>query len=230
MPAAERSGAPLPQITVGLVEDHSLMRMGVESLLRDAQRIDYIGGFATLDELVAASEMPQVLLLDLRLADGSDPADNVRKGKAAGAKVLIFTSAEDPYTVRMACQAGAVGVVRKSDSGDLLVDAIYDLADGCEVAGMDWATALDSDEEFVSETLTGAERRVLAEYACGLTSRQVARKLDLSIHTVNSYVRDIRRKYELAGRDARSRVDLYLHAVRDSLAPGPDVLHRQINQ
>lgn len=218
------------RISVGLIEDHSLMRMGVESLLHDAERIDYIGGYPSLDALLAASEMPEVLLLDLRLADGSDPADNVRKGKEAGAKVLIFTSAEDPYTVRMACQAGAVGVVRKSDSGKLLIEAIYDLADGCEVAGMDWATALDSDEEFVLQTLTGAERRVLAEYACGLTSRQVARKLNLSIHTVNSYVRDIRQKYELAGRDARSRVDLYLHAVRDSLAPGPDVLHRQTSQ
>lgn len=230
MPIEQSAPACAGSITVGLVEDHSLMRMGVESLLRDAERIDYIGGFATLDELLAANQMPDVLLLDLRLADGSDPADNVRNAKAGGAKVLIFTSAEDPYTVRVACQAGAVGVVRKSDSGDLLVDAIYDLADGSEVAGMDWATALDSDEEFVSETLTAAERRVLAEYACGLTSRQVARKLDLSIHTVNSYVRDIRRKYELAGRDARSRVDLYLHAVRDSLAPGPDALQRQNGQ
>ncbi|MDO5726325.1 MAG: response regulator transcription factor [Bowdeniella nasicola] len=211
-------------ITVGLVEDHTLMRMGVENLLRNVDRITYVGGYSSLDELEANGPMPDILLLDLRLQDGSTPADNVSRAKAAGAKVLVYTSAEDPYNVRVACQAGAVGVVRKSDTDQLLVRAICDLADGSEVAGMDWATALDSDEEFVSATLTKAERRVLEEYACGLTSRQVARKLGLSIHTVNSYVRDIRAKYEEAGRDARSRVDLYIHAVRDALAPGPGAL------
>lgn len=213
----------MADITVGLVEDHSLMRQGVAALLSDSPEIAYVGGFASLSELLSVAA-PDILLLDLRLGDGSQPQDNVAAATRAGCKVLAFTSAEDPYAVRTACQAGAAGVVRKSDSEDLLIDAILQLASGSEVAGLDWASALDSDEEFVTRVLTENERKVLAEYACGLTSRQVARKLSLSEHTVNSYVRDIRRKYEQAGRDARSRVDLYLHAVKDALAPGPDAL------
>lgn len=218
------------RITVALVEDHTLMRAGVENLLRDAERIDYLGGFASMRELAQSIPAPQILLLDLRLGDGSFPAHNVMRARQAGSKVLIFTSADDPYTVRTACQAGAAGIILKSDSHEALISAIYALADGSEVAGMDWATVLDSDQEFVNNLLTDAERRVLAEYACGLTSQQVARKLNLSTHTVNSYVRDIRRKYEKVGRDARSRVDLYLHAVRDSLAPGPEMLRMRNGQ
>lgn len=213
----------MEDVTVGLVEDHSLMRQGVAALLTGASGITYVGGYAHLAELLATAT-PDIILLDLRLGDGSDPASNVTTATSAGSKVLIFTSAEDPYAVRVACQAGAAGVIRKSDSDDLLIEAILQLASGSEVAGLDWATALDSDEDFVTNVLSENERKVLAEYACGLTSRQVARKLSLSEHTVNSYVRDIRRKYERAGRDARSRVDLYLHAVKDALAPGPEGL------
>ncbi|MDO5723994.1 MAG: response regulator transcription factor [Flaviflexus sp.] len=215
--------AETTRITVGLVEDHSLMRQGVATLLANAPDITYVGGFARLADLLDTTT-PDIILLDLRLGDGTDPATNVAVAKEAGSKVLIFTSAEDPYSVRTACQAGAAGVIRKSDSDHLLIEAIHQLASGSEAAGLDWATALDSDEHFVTTVLSENERRVLAEYACGLTSRQVARKLSLSEHTVNSYVRDIRRKYEQAGRDARSRVDLYLHAVKDALAPGPEGL------
>lgn len=210
-----------PQVSVGLVEDHPLMRMGVDSLLSDTDAVNYVGGFPTVDSLLAIANVPDIVLLDLRLSDNSDPSHNVYQLKKVGAKVLVFTSAEDPYQVRRACQAGAAGVVRKADANSILLEAILELAQGGEVAGMDWAAALDSDEQFVSRLLTEAEQRVLAEYACGLTSRQVARKLGLSVHTVNSYVRDIRRKYEAAGCEAGSRVDLYIHAVRHSLAPSP---------
>lgn len=218
------------RITVALVEDHPLMRVGVENLLRKSERIEYLGGFSSLRELANHGPAPDILLLDLRLGDNSNPAHNVMRARQAGSKVLIYTSADDPYTVRTACQAGAASIILKSASHDSLITAIYSLADGSEVAGMDWATVLDSDQDFVNHVLTEAERKVLAEYACGLTSQQVARKLNLSPHTVNSYVRDIRRKYEKAGRDARSRVDLYLHAVRDSLAPGPDMLRLKHDQ
>lgn len=204
--------------TVALVEDHPLMRLGVEQMLTGVEEISFLGGYPTLQSLLG-DVRPDIVLLDLRLRDDSTPRDNVITARNAGCQVLIYTSADDPYLVRTACQAGAVGVVRKSDSQDELVQALLALANGSEVAGLDWAAAIDSDEHFITSVLTDTEREVLAEYACGLTSQQVATKLSLSLHTVNTYVRNIRIKYQQAGRDAESRVDLYLRAVEDSVVP-----------
>ncbi|MDO5746155.1 MAG: response regulator transcription factor [Actinomycetaceae bacterium] len=209
------------KVNVVFIEDHPLMRLGIQQALSNDARINYVGGFASLAELPDDTRI-DIVLLDLRLEDDSQPANNVETCLNNGAKVLLYTSAEDPYSVRTACQAGAVGVVRKSDPTSVLIQAIYDIADGKEVAGMDWANALDTDEFFVNEVLTDSERKVLTEYASGLSSYQVARRIGISQHTVNSYVRDIRLKYEASGRRAKSRVDLYMCAVRDSLVPGPN--------
>ena len=206
--------------TVGLVEDHPLMRMAVEQMIADAADLTYLGGYGTLTELLRGAA-PHIVLLDLRLADRSKPAANVIRARRAGAKVLVYTTADDPYTVRTACQAGAAGVVRKSDPPEDLLHAIRELGSGREVAGLDWASALDTDRNFVANVLTESERCVLSEYACGRSSQQVAHRLGLSPHTVNSYVRDIRAKYEANGRGADSRVDLYVRAVQDSFVPGP---------
>lgn len=211
---------PTPKVTVALVEDHPLMREGVRAIIESDTTIKYLGGYSSLSELPHTAR-PHIIVLDLRLQDGSDPAQNVKQARSLGAEVLLYTSAEDPYSVRVACQAGACGVIRKSDPTDLLLQALHQIANGEEVAGLDWASALDSDQTFVTEELTEGERRILADYAMGFSSYQVARRLNISQHTVNSYVRNIRKKYTAAGREASSRVDLYLCAVEDSLIPGP---------
>ena len=108
--------------TVALVEDHPLMRLGVEQMLTSVEEIVFLGGYPTLPSLLNDVQ-PDIVLLNLRLNDDSTPSDNVVAARAAGCQVLIYTSADDPYLVRTACQAGAVGVVRKSDSQDELVQA-----------------------------------------------------------------------------------------------------------
>lgn len=217
---SDNSENSTPQVAVAFVEDHPLMREGVRAILESDATIEYLGGYCSLSELPPTAR-PDIIILDLRLQDGSLPAQNVKRARALGAEVLLYTSAEDPYSVRVACQAGARGVIRKSDPTDVLLQALHQIAEGGEVAGLDWASALDSDQTFVSEELTEGERRVLADYAMGFSSYQVARRLNISQHTVNSYVRNIRKKYTAAGREASSRVDLYLCAVEDSLIPGP---------
>ena len=99
------------------------------------------------------------------------------------------------------------------------MDAVRAAADGEAVPGPDWASALDADEDFVARHLTSTEAGVLTYYASGATSGVVAREMDLSLATVNTYVTRIRNKYRAAGRPVHSRVDLFRRAVEDGLLP-----------
>ena len=158
-------------------------------------------------------------MLDLRLNDDSSPRDNITALSGAGHPVVVYTSAENPCLVREAIAAGALAIVRKSAPVDELVDAVRAAADGEAVPGPDWASALDADEDFVARHLTSTEAGVLTYYASGATSGVVAREMDLSLATVNTYVTRTRNKYRAAGRPVHSRVDLFRRAVEDGLLP-----------
>jgi len=119
--------------------------------------------------------------------------------------------------VREAIAGGVLAIVRKSGPSSDLVRAIQDALDGRPSASLDWAAALDADEDFVVDYLAPIEADVLAHYAEGEKSETVARILNLSKNTVNTYVARIRDKYRAAGRPADTRVDLFRRAAEDGL-------------
>lgn len=98
-----------------------------------------------------------------------------------------------------------------------LVDAVAAAFEGVPTATLDWAAAVDADDDFVVQHLTPTEARVLACYANGAKSERVGRMLGLSANTVNTYVARIRDKYRAAGRPADNRVDLFRRAAEDGL-------------
>ena len=158
-----------------------------------------------------------LVILDLRLEDGSTPTQNLREIEQRGLPVIAYTSAESPILVREAIAGGVLAIVRKSGPSSDLVRAIQDALDGRPSASLDWAAALDADEDFVVEYLAPIEADVLAHYAEGEKSETVARILSLSKNTVNTYVARIRDKYRAAGRPADTRVDLFRRAAEDGL-------------
>ena len=202
---------------VVIIDDHQVMGLGVHDVLLDAGVADKVLWFPGL----SAAELPEgvVVVLDLRLGDGSSPRANVAALFEAGHPVVVYTSAENPCLVREAIAAGALAIVRKSAPVDELVDAVRAAADGESVPSPDWASALDADEDFVARHLTSTEAGVLTHYASGATSGVVAREMGLALSTVNTYVTRIRNKYRAAGRPVHSRVDLFRRAVEDGLLP-----------
>jgi DNA-binding NarL/FixJ family response regulator len=190
---------PLPVLRVALVEDHEIVAVGFAQLLRE---------FA---------DIQVVAVLDLRLGDGSSATDNIGTLVAAGMDVLILTAAEDPHAIRAAAKAGALGIVRKSQPVEELVDAIRDAARGTTVAGLDWAAAIDGDEALADAGLSAREREILALYASGEKAQSVAYLTNLSKATVANYVSRIRAKYANAGRPAHTKVDLHRRAAEDGL-------------
>lgn len=201
--------------TIALVEDHALIAVGFRDLVEAADGLVLAGTVETVADLASLDAQLDLVVLDLRLTDGSLPADNVAAIHQMGAHVLIYTGAEDRRLIQSAARSGALGLIRKSSEPEVLLDAIRTAAEGREVFGTDWAAAIDADAGLQDAKLSRREQEILSLYASGETAASVAHRTGLSRETVADYVSRIRRKYADAGRPAQSRIDLYKRAVED---------------
>jgi DNA-binding NarL/FixJ family response regulator len=209
---------------VGIVEDHESVVMGLEAMLADQPDLVIVASAPTVPELLTLGVDLDLVILDLRLSDGSSPKSNVEQLRAAGLETLVFTGAENPYLVRLAAKAGVLGVLRKSEPTATVVAAITAAANGEQVVTTEWAAAIDGDPGLHDVGLSPRQRDVLALYASGEKAARVASLTGLAPHTVNDYLARIRAKYAEAGRPARTKTDLYKRAVEDGWLP-PPLLH-----
>lgn len=208
-----------PVVRVAHVDDHETVRLGLAAILASESTIELVASVETVDSL--ATIAADVVMLDLRLSDGSAVAVNVERLIAAGVRVLAFTAGEDQVAVRAAARAGVLGIIRKSDSAPVIVDAITRAARGESIATTEWAAAIDGDPELAAVSLSPKEQQVLALYAAGEKSVAVASATGLSVNTVAEYVKRIRYKYAVAGRPAATKVDLYRRALEDGILGQP---------
>jgi len=202
---------------IALVEDHALIAIGFRDLVAGEPDLTLAGMVENVAALATIEGHLDLVVLDLRLADGSLPQDNVNAIHERGAHVLVYTGAEDRRMIQSAAKSGALGLIRKSADPATLLDAIRTAASGREVFGADWAAAIDADANLRDAKLSSREQEILGLYASGETAASVALHTHLSRETVADYVSRIRRKYSDAGRPALSRVDLYKRAVEDGL-------------
>lgn len=205
------------QRRIALIEDHALIARGFADLIAQAPDLDLIASVGSVSGLCGVNPPPTLVVLDLRLADGSTPAANIAAIHALGAYVLIHTGAEDRALIQAAARSGALGLVRKSSDPDSLLTAIRRAVRGEAVFTTDWAAAIDSDANLSDAKLSEREQTVLSMYASGETAASVASALGISRSTVADYIKSIRRKYGDVGRPAASRVDLYRRAIEDGI-------------
>lgn len=202
---------------VGFVDDHPAMRIGLAALLSKPPDLQLVATSDSVKGLLQRADDLDVVLLDLILADGSTPADNIRELRIAGYPVLALTSGERPQLVREAGRSGVAGMVRKSEPAEVILSAIRAVLRGEVAATPDWAAALDSDARFVSARLTPREAEILELYASGETAERVAAELFISRETVVDALKSIRAKYAEAERPVRNKVDLFRRAVEDGI-------------
>ncbi|MFQ6398252.1 DNA-binding response regulator [Nocardia sp. KC 131] len=230
-------GADAPR-RIGLVEDHESVAIGLAAMLAPEPDLDLVLTAGTVPELLAAAAVGlaadaavpltaarpvlDLVVLDLRLADGSSPEDNVRALRDRGMEVLVFTGADNAFLVRAAAKAGVLGVVRKSENLPTVVAAVRRAASGEQVVTTDWAAAIDGDPQLSNVGLSPRQEEVLTLYASGEKASRVARLTGLSEQTVNDYLGRIRQKYSDAGRPAPTKTDLYKRAVEDGWLPVPE--------
>lgn len=202
---------------VGFVDDHPAMRLGLAALLSKTPDLQLVATSDSVRGLLQRAADLDVVPLDLILADGSTPAENIRALRSAGYPVLALTSGERPQLVREAGRSGVAGMVRKSEPADVILTQIRAVLRGEVAATPDWAAALDSDTRFVSARLTAREAEILELYASGETAERVAGELFISRETVVDALKSIRAKYADAARPVRNKVDLFRRAVEDGI-------------
>lgn len=214
----------MSQYRVALIDDHEIVAHGFATLFATIPEILVVATVSTVSELLesaAAQESIDLVILDLRLSDGSAVTANVDRLRAAGSQVLAFTGGDDAQLMRCAARSGVLGVVRKSESVGVLLDAITRAAAGETIASTEWAAALDGDPDLSDAGLSPREREVLSLYAAGAKAPLVASRTGLSELTVIDYIRRVRSKYERVGRPANTKVDLYIRALEDGILPLP---------
>lgn len=211
---------------IAAVDDHELSLRGLATTLDSADDIELVGMFPVVDDLLDAVGGGEdagldLVVLDLRLGDDSDPADNVLKLQAATDNILVLSSLESPFLVRRALKAGVLGMIQKSETPDRILGAIRAASHGYAVPTTEWAAVIDSDPHIDTVDLSERQREVLELYASGEPAKRVARLTGLSQDTVNDYLGRIRVKYQNAGREAPTKTDLFRRALEDGYLPGP---------
>ncbi len=207
------------QKRIGIVDDHPAIILGLSNIINVHRGLFVAGTGATVSELLNYGIHYDLVLLDLSLGDGSRPTHNIRKFTDQGIPVLVYTCADQPHLIRESARAGAMGMVRKTEQPQKILAAIVSILRGEVAATIDWASAIEADNEFISAVLTDREVEVLALYASGETAERVARDLYISRETVLDHIRRIRAKYAAIDRAAPSKLDLYRRAVEDGIIP-----------
>jgi len=198
-------------ITILLVDDHEIVRQGLKTVLAQDGRLRIVGEATTAKAAVstALTSKPDVVLLDIRLPDGSgvDACVDILE-QCPATRVLFLTSYADDDTVLAAIMAGAHGYLVKEIGIDTLVDSIKRVAAGetilDPVATKRVLSLVKTRSEApagdLQEPLSSQEQKIIALVAEGKTNKEIAAAMGLSPKTVKNYLSNIFQKLQITRR------------------------------
>jgi DNA-binding NarL/FixJ family response regulator len=213
----------LEHLRVWLLEDHDAFRRNVLRLLGHTPDIQAEHAFssaeALLEQLSADSAPPpHVLLLDLGLP-GMSGLDVIREvtQRLPDCRIIVLTVFEDEEKISQALTTGACGYLLKTAQPDEIIDAIRQAADGGTPMSPRVARSLIDilarlTQPATHVDLSPREREMLKCLVDGLTNKEIATRMDISTHTVDSYARTLFSKLKV-----RSRASAVARALKDRL-------------
>jgi two-component system nitrate/nitrite response regulator NarL len=211
--------------TLSVIDDDRMLLDGLAAWLAAAPDLRLVTAVPTVDELLQTTrERAEVAVLDLVLADGSDPVRNVRRLVAAGYRVLVVSVVRHSRPAVEVLRAGALGYLTKNADLATLAAAVRDAARGQVVFTPELAFALARDSSEERPTLSSQERTVLLAYASGLTLAAAAQHAGIKPATAKKYLDQVKEKYCRAGRPTSTKLDLASRVREDGLLryPQPD--------
>jgi len=210
------------KIRVLLVDDHTLFRSGIKSLLQRNDDFEVVGEAGDGLEGIkrVRSLKPDVALLDLHMPGVSGlEAVKVISEEMPEVNVLMLTVSEDAQDLMDALRAGASGYLLKNIETDTLIEAIRKAAQGESVVSQQMTAKLiqgvrnPPKQEAAAverDRFSPRERDILASLAQGESNKEIARKLNLAESTVKIHVQNIFKKPNMS-----SRVQVALYAVEN---------------
>jgi len=197
-------------VRVLVVDDHEVVREGVAALLTRSGVVVCAEASGVAEAVEAAvATRPDVVVMDVRLADGSGiEATREIRAQNPSTAVIMLTSFADDDALFASIMAGASGYVLKQISGRELVHAIRTVAAGNSLLDPAMTTSvldrlrqsrdLLKDEKLAR--LTPQEERILGLVAQGRTNREIAEEIFLAEKTVKNHLSSVLSKLEVARR------------------------------
>src|SRR5215467_4389361 len=208
-----------------LVDDHEVVRDGVKSLINANDDLSVVAEAGTVKEAVdqAMRTRPDVVVMDVRLADGSGiEATREIRAKLDKTQVLMLTSFADDEALFASIMAGAAGYVLKQIRGSELIRAIREVGAGNSLLDPGVTKSVLErlrkgktmrDEKLAR--LSAQEERILTLVAQGKTNGEIGKELRLAEKTIKNYVSAILSKLEVA-----RRAEAAAYLARHTTTPG----------
>lgn len=218
------------KIKVLLIEDHAMVRMGLEVCLSQSDKVELIGeaadGLKGID--MAKRLLPDVILMDIGLpyVDGIEATKKL-KGEGLASKILIFTSRDSEDDIFAAFAAGADGYIMKGASKEQTINAICAVNDGVAwldpniaklvLGSIQKTTSPEEGKTLAKDVydLTERELEVLELIVEGLTNPEIADRLIISRSTAKTHVHNILQKLCIA-----DRTKVAVFAIQNGLVKG----------
>ncbi|MDP6355379.1 MAG: response regulator transcription factor [Planctomycetota bacterium] len=186
-----------------LVDDHPLLRKGIKSLLEEEEGMEVCGEAGTAeDALTGMRELyPDVALVDLTLP-GIDGIELVKRARAQfpEMKLLVVSLHDESIYAERALKAGANGYIMKRAGTEELIQAVRKVASGEIYVSANLSERVlrqfagDLDTELPENSLSDRELQVFRLVGDGMSTREVAGRLHLSIKTVEAHRANIMKK------------------------------------
>lgn len=211
-------------IRILLVDDHAVVRMGLNMLLNAHPNMEVVGEASEGNEGIkkAEEQRPDVVLMDLSMPHGKDglSATSELKKILPNTSILILTMHDDEEYLFRAIQAGASGCILKSAPHEELLQAIESVAKG--YAYLYPSATKRLMEEYLSHMkqdgadsyslLSDREKEVLTLIAKGYSNKEIAEKLVISVKTVETHKSKVMEKLQM-----KTRPELVTYALKKGL-------------
>jgi DNA-binding NarL/FixJ family response regulator len=209
-------GAP-PTVGCVVVDDHAVVREGLRRVLAQTDDLHVLGDAGNGDDAVAlvGRRRPDVVLMDARMP-GMSGLEATREivARHPGVRVVMFTAHADKDLLWEALDAGAQGFVLKDSDASTLIGALRQAARGEPYVdprlAPDFLRQLPTPRS--DTVLSGREREILQMLADGMSNREVAETLVVSVETVKTHVKHI-----LAKLEAEHRTQAVAIGIRQAL-------------
>lgn len=190
-------------IRLAIVEDHPALADGLAALLRGSPDVEVVGTAPDVTEATALleRESPDIVLCDIRLAQGDDGFDLVRRFAPDPAFIMLTVASRPSYHAR-AVDLGARGYLSKMASVDQILDAIRTVAAG----GSAYPSDARRSAKDALRIPTERELEILALVAEGDSNVEIAERLSLRVKTVESQLRRLFDRYDVTSRTALARL------------------------
>ena len=222
------------KVRVLLCDDHTLFREGIKAILKDELSIEIVGEAEDGRQAVAQARQlhPDIVLMDIAMPDLSGVQATHRILRAnPKTKVLILTMYEEEEVITRCLDAGASGYVLKDAPRAHLIHAIdvvnrggqYLSSRALKKVVKQYVKAARSTAATTYERLSDREREVLKLLADGLTLKEIAVRLALSVKTVDAHKTNLMRKLDL-----HDRSELIKYAIQRKLIRLPSLKTKDV--